>query len=74
MSQYGQANNNSGHNAVLTAPVPISRLGRLARLGGLATTVAGGMLAEGARQLVLDALHAAGRTAEDSKHLTGIDT
>jgi predicted unusual protein kinase regulating ubiquinone biosynthesis (AarF/ABC1/UbiB family) len=37
--------------ATLTVPVPSSRWGRLARLGGLATTVAGGMLAEGARQL-----------------------
>lgn len=36
---------------VTTSPVPSSRLGRLARLGGLATTVAGGMLAEGVRQL-----------------------
>lgn len=35
----------------LTLPVPSNRWGRLARLGGLATTVAGGMLAEGARQL-----------------------
>ena len=31
--------------------VPSSRIGRLARLGSLATGVAGGMLAEGARQL-----------------------
>lgn len=35
----------------LTLPVPGNRWERLARLGGLATTVAGGMLAEGARQL-----------------------
>lgn len=34
-----------------SAAVPSSRLGRLARLGSLATGVAGGMLAEGARQL-----------------------
>lgn len=39
------------HAAALTSPVPSSRWERLARLGGLATTVAGGMLAEGARQL-----------------------
>lgn len=32
-------------------PVPASRLSRMAHLGGLATRVAGGMLAEGARQL-----------------------
>ena len=31
--------------------VPSSRIGRLARLGSLASGVAGGMLAEGARQL-----------------------
>ncbi len=35
-----------------TAAVPSGRLSRLARLGTLATGVAGGMLAEGARQLV----------------------
>lgn len=34
-----------------TAPVPAGRLSRLARIGTLATGVAGGMLAEGARQL-----------------------
>ena len=33
------------------APVPASRFARLARLGTLATSVAGGMLAEGARKL-----------------------
>ncbi len=38
-------------NVAATSPVPSGRWGRLARLGGLATTVAGGMLAEGARQL-----------------------
>ena len=36
---------------VTSSPVPSGRLERLARLGGLATTVAGGMLAEGVRQL-----------------------
>lgn len=34
-----------------TSPVPSGRWSRLARLGSLATGVAGGMLAEGARQL-----------------------
>lgn len=34
-----------------TSPVPSGRWARLARLGSLATGVAGGMLAEGARQL-----------------------
>lgn len=34
-----------------TASVPAGRIARLARLGSLATGVAGGMLAEGARQL-----------------------
>ncbi|MEZ5536449.1 MAG: AarF/ABC1/UbiB kinase family protein [Thiolinea sp.] len=34
-----------------TARVPGSRLSRISRLGALATTVAGGMLAEGTRQL-----------------------
>jgi len=34
-----------------TSPVPSERWSRLARLGSLATGVAGGMLAEGARQL-----------------------
>lgn len=34
-----------------SAALPGSRLARLARLGSLATGVAGGMLAEGARQL-----------------------
>lgn len=35
---------------VRSAAVPSSRLARLARLGGLASSVAGGMLAEGVRQ------------------------
>jgi predicted unusual protein kinase regulating ubiquinone biosynthesis (AarF/ABC1/UbiB family) len=35
----------------VTSPVPSGRWSRLARLGSLATGVAGGMLAEGARQL-----------------------
>ena len=35
----------------ITSPVPSGRWSRLARLGSLATGVAGGMLAEGARQL-----------------------
>ena len=35
----------------LTSAVPAGRLSRLARMGWLATGVAGGMLAEGARQL-----------------------
>jgi predicted unusual protein kinase regulating ubiquinone biosynthesis (AarF/ABC1/UbiB family) len=35
----------------LTSAVPSSRISRLARMGWLATGVAGGMLAEGARQL-----------------------
>ena len=34
-----------------SARVPSGRLSRLGKLGSLATTVAGGMLAEGARQL-----------------------
>ena len=34
-----------------TASVPTHRLSRFARLGSLATGVAGGMIAEGARQL-----------------------
>ena len=33
------------------SPVPSSRFGRLAHLGGLAGQVAGGMLAEGLRQV-----------------------
>ena len=41
----------AGRVAVVSSPVPSGRWERLARLGGLATTVAGGMLAEGARQL-----------------------
>ena len=41
----------AGPAIALTLPVPSNRWGRLVRLGGLATTVAGGMLAEGARQL-----------------------
>ncbi len=39
-------------HAPRTSAVPGGRLSRLARLGSLATGVAGGMLAEGARQLV----------------------
>ncbi len=35
----------------LERPVPASRISRLSRLGVMATTVAGGMLAEGARRL-----------------------
>jgi predicted unusual protein kinase regulating ubiquinone biosynthesis (AarF/ABC1/UbiB family) len=38
-------------NAAVSSAVPSGRWTRLARLGSLATTVAGGMLAEGARQL-----------------------
>lgn len=38
-------------DAARSAVVPGGRLSRLARLGSLATGVAGGMLAEGARQL-----------------------
>jgi predicted unusual protein kinase regulating ubiquinone biosynthesis (AarF/ABC1/UbiB family) len=34
-----------------TAPVPSGRLARLGKIGGLATRVAGGMLAEGARKI-----------------------
>jgi predicted unusual protein kinase regulating ubiquinone biosynthesis (AarF/ABC1/UbiB family) len=41
----------AGRAAVVSSPVPSGRWERLARLGGLATMVAGGMLAEGARQL-----------------------
>jgi predicted unusual protein kinase regulating ubiquinone biosynthesis (AarF/ABC1/UbiB family) len=37
--------------AVVSSAVPSGRWARLARLGSLATTVAGGMVAEGARQL-----------------------
>lgn len=40
-----------GHDDKNTAAVPAGRISRLARLGSLATSVAGGMLAEGARQL-----------------------
>lgn len=40
-----------GADAARSAAVPGGRLSRLARLGSLATGVAGGMLAEGARQL-----------------------
>lgn len=40
-----------GKHLARSSPVPSSRLSRLARLGSLATGVAGGMLAEGARQL-----------------------
>lgn len=42
---------NDKDNPKNSASIPSSRLGRLARLGSLATSVAGGMLAEGARQL-----------------------
>lgn len=43
--------NGPGPHLARSAPVPGSRLSRLVRLGSLATGVAGGMLAEGARQL-----------------------
>lgn len=39
------------HNPKNSASIPSSRLGRLARLGSLATGVAGGMIAEGAKQI-----------------------
>ncbi len=42
---------NSRPPAPVASPVPDGRWSRLAKLGGVATGVAGGMLAEGARQL-----------------------
>lgn len=64
-----------------TAPVPRSRISRLARLGGLAGGIAGGMLAEGARQfarggrprmsdLLLTAANAR-RVTDELAHLRG---
>lgn len=41
----------TSHTDARASAVPGGRLSRLARLGSLATGVAGGMLAEGARQL-----------------------
>ncbi|MGB0846477.1 MAG: ABC1 kinase family protein [Thiolinea sp.] len=43
--------NSENHDDSDSARVPSGRLSRLGRLGSLATTVAGGMLAEGARQI-----------------------
>jgi predicted unusual protein kinase regulating ubiquinone biosynthesis (AarF/ABC1/UbiB family) len=51
MTTIPQAPEQENVNVQDTASVPAGRIARLARLGSLATGVAGGMLAEGARQL-----------------------
>ncbi len=51
MGHEAHDNNSNEHNDDNSAKVPSGRFSRLSRLSGLATRVAGGMLAEGARKL-----------------------